>query len=372
MAILPITMPKWGLAMQEGTLVKWAVEEGALLKNSQEIADIETTKIANIFESPVAGVLRKKVAQDGDVLPVGALLGVVAEASTPEADIDAYVAEFQANFKVEDEAAAAAPEPEFADVAGKRIRYLKLGPDGGTPVVMIHGFGADLSSFMFNHAALAEERPVYAIDLPGHGGSSKDVSGGSLERLTADVLALLQVLGIARVHLVGHSLGGAIATRIALDRPERIESLTLLAPAGFGPEISQVFIDGFIAESRARKLKSVLEMLVADADLVSTSMVDDVVKFKRIDGALDALRQIAGHLAVGGVQSSLLRDRLAELTMPVAVIWGDKDQVLPATHAEDLPGKISVTRLPGAGHLPHMEKSGEVNAILKRQAGKTV
>jgi pyruvate dehydrogenase E2 component (dihydrolipoamide acetyltransferase) len=370
MAILPITMPKWGLAMQEGTLVKWTVEEGKPLENGQEIADIETTKIANIFESPVAGVLRKKVARDGDVLPVGALLGVVAEASTPAADIDAYVAEFLANFKVEDESAAAAPEPEFADVAGKRLRYLKLGPDGGAPVVMIHGFGADLSSFMFNQAALAEDRPVYAIDLPGHGGSSKDVSGGSIERLTADVLALMQVLGLSNVHLVGHSLGGAIATRIALDRPERTLSLTLLAPAGFGPEISQSFIDGFIAESRARKLKSVLEMLVADAGLVSTSMVDDVIKFKRIDGALDALREIAGHLAVGGTQRTLLRERLAELNLPVAVIWGDKDQVLPASHAEGLPEKIAVTRLADAGHLPHMEKSGEVNAILKRQAGK--
>ena len=74
MTIQPITMPKWGLAMQEGTLAKWSVEEGQAVAAGQEIADIETSKIANVYESPVGGVLRRRVAGEGDVLPVGALL----------------------------------------------------------------------------------------------------------------------------------------------------------------------------------------------------------------------------------------------------------------------------------------------------------
>ena len=83
--IQPITMPKWGLAMEEGVLARWAVEEGAQIAAGQEIMDIETTKIANVFESPVAGVLRKKVVPDGETVPVGALLGVVAEPGVDEA-----------------------------------------------------------------------------------------------------------------------------------------------------------------------------------------------------------------------------------------------------------------------------------------------
>ena len=79
-SIKPITMPKWGLAMEEGVLARWAVEEGAEIALGQEIMDIETTKIANVFESPVAGVLRKKVVGEGETVPVGALLGVVAGA----------------------------------------------------------------------------------------------------------------------------------------------------------------------------------------------------------------------------------------------------------------------------------------------------
>jgi pyruvate dehydrogenase E2 component (dihydrolipoamide acetyltransferase) len=368
MPIQPITMPKWGLAMQEGTLVKWAIAEGEPVTPGQEIADIETTKIANVYESPVAGVLRKKVAQDGDTLPVGALLAVVADPSTSAAEVDAFVADFVAKFKVEEEAAEAQPEPEYADVAGKRIRFLKLGPEGGaTPVVMLHGFGADLSSFMFNQAALAEDRPVYVLDLPGHGSSTKDVGEGTVERLAADVLAFLQVAGITTAHLVGHSLGGAVAISIAALRPERVESLTLLAPAGLGPEISQAFIDGFIGESRARKLKPVLEMLVADPGLVSNAMVEDVLKFKRLDGALDALRAIAGHIAQEGRQPVDLRDKLASLAIPVSIVWGERDQILPARHADAFAETVSVVRLADAGHLPHMEKSAEVNAAIKRQ-----
>ena len=97
MPVQPITMPKWGLAMQEGTLAKWAVAEGSPIRTGQEIADIETTKIANVYESPVEGILRKRIAQEGEILPVGALLAVVADQATPQEEIDRFVADFLAN-----------------------------------------------------------------------------------------------------------------------------------------------------------------------------------------------------------------------------------------------------------------------------------
>ena len=97
--IRPITMPKWGLAMEEGILARWAVEEGAEIAAGQEIMDIETTKIANVFESPVAGVLRKKVVKEGETVPVGALLGVVAEPGVADAEVEKFVGAFLENFK---------------------------------------------------------------------------------------------------------------------------------------------------------------------------------------------------------------------------------------------------------------------------------
>jgi pyruvate dehydrogenase E2 component (dihydrolipoamide acetyltransferase) len=67
-AIRPIVMPKWGLAMQEGMVAKWLVEEGAVIEGGDEILDIETSKIANVFESPVAGPLRRRLVGEGETV----------------------------------------------------------------------------------------------------------------------------------------------------------------------------------------------------------------------------------------------------------------------------------------------------------------
>ena len=364
-AIQAITMPKWGLAMEEGMLARWAVEEGASITVGEEIMDIETSKIANVFESPVAGVLRRKVVDEGDTVPVGALLGVVAETGVPDADVERFVAAFLADFKPAEKGGAEGPVAEMVSVGGKTIRHLRLGPDAGTPILLIHGFGADMTTWMFNQQALAESRPVYAIDLPGHGGSSKDLADGSAAALAGIVRAYMDAVGIASAHLVGHSLGAAIAVELALAAPDRVTALTLLAPAGFGAEIAGDFIEGFISESRSRKLRPYLEMLVANPDLVTADMVEDVLKFKRLDGAVAALRAIAGANFSGSTQKVSLRDRLGAVTVPIQVVWGEADRVLPASHAEGLPDSVAVSRLPDAGHIAHMEKASEINTVIK-------
>src|SRR3712207_247391 len=121
--IQPITMPKWGLAMEEGVLARWAVEEGAPISAGQEIMDIETTKIANVFESPVEGLLRRKVVSDGETVAVGALLGVVAEPAVADADIDAFIREFQERFSRAEKADASGPTPHTVEVDGRKMRF---------------------------------------------------------------------------------------------------------------------------------------------------------------------------------------------------------------------------------------------------------
>jgi pyruvate dehydrogenase E2 component (dihydrolipoamide acetyltransferase) len=106
-------------------------------------------------------------------------------------------------------------------------------------------------------------------------------------------------------------------------------------------------------------------MLVADPKLVTADMVEDVLKFKRLDGALAALQTIAAANFSAGTQTTSLREKLAALDMPVQVIWGESDRVLPAMHAEGLPATVKVTRIKGAGHIPHLEKAAEVNAAIK-------
>jgi pyruvate dehydrogenase E2 component (dihydrolipoamide acetyltransferase) len=370
--IQPIVMPKWGLAMEEGVLTAWHVGEGAVIAKGQEIADIETSKIANVFESPVAGTIRKLVAQPGETLPVGALLAVVADKGAGDGDLESFVASFSEAFK----SALAAkvtekkPEPETIEIGGgRKMRHLKLGDFDSPPIVFVHGFGGDLNNWLFNQEVLAERHATYAIDLPGHGGASKDVGAGDLASMTAAVLSWLDAAGIARAHFVGHSMGGAVALQIASTQPSKVASATLICPAGLGPDIAIDYINGFIEASRGKKLEPVLQMLVANPALVTRDMIEDVLKFKRLDGVDAALKKMRDALFPGGRQADSLRESLAKLSQPVQVIVGAKDRVIPPSHAQGLPGNVKVHVVANAGHMPHMEAASEVNRLIDELVG---
>ena len=363
--ITAITMPKWGLTMTEGTVVGWLRQQGQSFVEGEEILEIESPKITNVVEASSAGTLRRIVAQAGVTLPVGGLLAVVAGDEVPEAEIDAFVADFAVPEPTAgEEAEAEGVKPQNIEVAGRRLRYLDLGEGGGVPVLLVHGFGADLNTWMFTQPPLAVTRRTVALDLPGHGGSAKEVSAGDADSLTDAVEGALGALGLERVHLVGHSMGGAIAALVASRQPERVASLTLIASAGLGPEINASFIDGFVRASRRREAAEVLGLLVDDPALVSRAMVEDVLRYKRLDGVTAALAKIAEAWFGGGRQSLDLTGRIAALTMPVQLVWGRNDRIIPVTHAEALAARLPVHIVDAAGHLPHMEKSAEVNRII--------
>jgi pyruvate dehydrogenase E2 component (dihydrolipoamide acetyltransferase) len=364
-AITPITMPKWGLTMTEGMVAKWLVAPGSAVSAGDEIMEIETTKITNVFESPASGTLRRQVAAEGSTVPVGGLMAVLADDGVSEAEIDAFVARFQAEFvPPEDDGAAASGGPAVIDAGGRRLRYLRLGPEDGVPILFVHGFGADLGTWMFNQPALAERGATVAVDLPGHGGSVKDVGPGDAASLVACLADFMAAASIGRAHLVGHSLGGALAIALAQAHPGHVASLTLVAPAGLGPDINMAFIDGFVRAGKRKEAREVLELLVADRAAVSRAMIDEVLKYKRLDGVLAALQAIAACAFPGGRQGADLRATLASAKVPRQVIWGRADRIIPVAHAEGLPADVAVHVLDGAGHLPHMEKSGEVNRLI--------
>jgi pyruvate dehydrogenase E2 component (dihydrolipoamide acetyltransferase) len=95
-------------------------------------------------------------------------------------------------------------------------------------------------------------------------------------------------------------------------------------------------------------------------------MIEDVLKFKRLDGVETALNRIIDDCFAGGRQALDLTARLGELTVPVQVIWGRQDRILPASHAEGLPSSIPVQVFEDAGHMVHMEKAAEVNERIGR------
>jgi pyruvate dehydrogenase E2 component (dihydrolipoamide acetyltransferase) len=358
-----LVMPKWGLSMSEGRFIGWIAEEGVDVALGDGLAEVETDKIDGVVEATSAGTLLRRLAQPGETIPVGAPIGVIGPADADPAVVDAWAAELQASF-VPADGGDSGPQTEALTVDGRRIRYLRLG-EGPQTVVLLHGFGGDLGNWLFNQEPLAgEERTVIALDLPGHGESSKDVGAADLDFLATSVAAFLDALGIERAHLVGHSLGGAVATQVALSRPGLVASLALIAPGGLGEEIDGEYIDGFVTAESRRELKPLLERLFADADLVTRRLVDDVLRMKRIDGVTEALGAIGAAVFPGGRQARVLAAELSAADVPVLVVWGTADRIVPAAQAAAAPARARVELLEGTGHSPHMERAGDVNRLL--------
>lgn len=93
--IVPITIPKLGLTMKEGKVAAWRVKLGGEVKEGAPIADIETEKITSEYEAPASGILRRQIAKEGETLPVGSLIGVLAAADVPDADVDGFISSYR-------------------------------------------------------------------------------------------------------------------------------------------------------------------------------------------------------------------------------------------------------------------------------------
>jgi pyruvate dehydrogenase E2 component (dihydrolipoamide acetyltransferase) len=363
--ITPVTMPKWGLSMQLGKITSWIAAEGDEIAAGDELADIETEKIAGTLEAAEAGTLRRIIAQVGEDVPVSGTIALLAPAEVSDDDLDAAEREARAVIDAGVPADAGPAEVLTAEAGGRKISYAGAGSDGDV-VLLVHGYGGDRNSWLFLQEPMAARYRVYALDLPGHGTSAKDVGDGSVEMLAGTVLGVLNAIGVQRAHLVGHSLGGAVALAATARDPLRVSSLTLIAPSGFGPEINAGYLRGFADAQTRRELKPVVGQLFADESLVTRQLVDDLLAYKRLDGVEAALHTLVGTLLDGDTQRTGSAAALAACggEVPVTVVWGTADRVIPPAQAESVAG-ASRHLIDGAGHMPHMERPAEVQATIE-------
>jgi pyruvate dehydrogenase E2 component (dihydrolipoamide acetyltransferase) len=385
--IVPVTMPKWGLSMQLGKITAWVVAEGDDVKVGDDLADIETEKITGTLEASDAGTVRRIVAQVGEDVPVSGTIALIAPVGVTDNDLEAAVAQARAviDAGVPDDAVSG-PELQTADVSGRKISYAGGGQDGDV-VLLVHGYGGDRNSWLFLQEPLAARHRVYALDLPGHGTSAKDVGAGPAGtagpegqagpegplRVLADaVTGVLDALGAERAHLVGHSMGGAVALAVAARDPARIASLTLIAPSGFGPEINAGYLRSFADAQTRRELKPVVGQLFADEQLVTRQLVEDLLAYKRLDGVDEALHALADTLLDGDVQRANSTALVAAIggAAPVTVVWGRADRIIPAAQAESVAGAARHL-IDGAGHMPHMERPAEVQAAIEETIARS-
>jgi len=266
------------------------------------------------------------------------------------------------------------PPTQFVTVHGHRRAYAIGGREIGTApaLLLLHGLGCDRHTWDPVWARLAEHYTLVAPDLLGHGESDKprgDYSPGGYANGMRD---LLTILGIDKVTVVGHSFGGSVAMQFAYQFPERTERMLLVDPGGLGKEVTLLiralgmpgyqYVFGALTLPGVRQVNTgVLRALKATGlrDLRDLDEVADIVETLK-----DPRKRYAVHKLVTGVmdwrgQNITMRDRayLTEL-LPVCVVWGEDDRVLPASHARivrDLAPSARVVLMKDAGHFPHKD-----------------
>jgi pimeloyl-ACP methyl ester carboxylesterase len=238
----------------------------------------------------------------------------------------------------------------------------------GRPAVFLHGFGLSHLAWREVFAELGDRRHLIAYDLPGHAGSL-GVRHGSAAIAADAVAADLERRGALRVDLVGHSMGGAVAALIALRDPQRVASLTLLSPGGFGREINHQLLRRYAAAVEEAEIAALLREFFAPNHPPPPDLAASLAKARAEPGASAALGAIVETFFEGTAQRLLPLAGLARLQIPTRVFWGTEDRVLPAHQAEPLRDRFDVTLFKGVGHMLPQEIPDAIARVVLEKAG---
>ena len=268
---------------------------------------------------------------------------------------------------------------ESVRLHGREVAHIEGGE--GPVLLLIHGIGGHWRSWEPVLDRLAEEHRVVAVDLPGHGGSSKGAGDYSLGAHANTVRDLMAALEIERATVIGHSLGGGVAMQFAYQFPERCERLVLVSSGGLGPDLglglrlaalpgSELFFR--LAAPPARMLLNLAWPLERALLIRPTAAAKHYARgFAALADArtraafLGTLRGVVGR----GGQLVDARDRLylAE-HMPTLIVWGERDRVLPVSHGraaqEAMPGS-RLELFEGAGHIPQLDDPERFRAVVE-------
>ena len=268
-------------------------------------------------------------------------------------------------------------------VHGHRRAWLQAGPPLGTaPVLLlVHGIGDSSQTWAEVIPLLAQTHTVLAPDLLGHGASDKPKADYSLGGFANGMRDLLVVLGVERVTIVGHSLGGGVALQFAYQYPSRVERLVLVASGGLGAEVHPVlraaalpgasYAIALSVRAPVRVPLLALARLGVHGGFAEAADVEEVGIIWR--GLQDRstrsafLRTLRSVIDLRG-QSVTSRDRLyLTEAIPTLLVWGDRDPVLPVEHAHRAASSLPGARLevlPRAGHLPHRSSPVRFASVL--------
>ena len=259
---------------------------------------------------------------------------------------------------------------QYVTIHGHRRAYVKRGQ--GPPILLLHGMACDHTTWLPIIDRLAARHTVVAPDLLGHGQSDKPRADYSVGGYANGMRDLLTVLGIDRVTVVGHSLGGGVAMQFAYQYPERTERLALIAPGGMGSEVTPIIravtLPGFHTAMGLVTLPGVRHVLggamrrlngLDHATLRDLGEVADIIDHMKDPRERRALAHVVrACIDLRGQIITMVDRAYLSQEMPMCFIWGEDDRVIPAKHAEHARQAAPESRvhvLPGVGHFPHKD-----------------
>lgn len=258
-------------------------------------------------------------------------------------------------------------EAKTVTVDGLEVAFLEGGQ--GQPLVMLHGFAADKDNWTRVASSLSDDYRIIAPDLPGFGESDvpEDDQFG-YEAQAARLHAFIEALDLERFHLAGNSMGGAVAGAYAASHPQRLRSLWLLAPAGVqGAEKSDLMVrleegDGNpLLPTEAGQYYRLIDYVFEDPPYVPAPI--QYVMAQRAVARHDRYQRIFTQIHADIENGFVLEDIVAEIDVPVLVVWGEEDQLLHVSGARVLaeanPDTVRVERMPDVGHMPMIERPRE-------------
>ncbi len=262
------------------------------------------------------------------------------------------------------------------EVAGRNVNYVDIGEGEAPPVVFVHGLSGQWQNWLENIPRVAQGRRVLALDLPGFGLSEMPDERISISGFGRSVEGFCDALELGPVALVGNSMGGFVASEVAIHFPDRVERLALVSAAGItGPNVTrapaqtagrlaQIMAAYTAARHRTLAARPVTRhfalALVArhPSRLKPDLAYEGLFRGVGTDGFDDALRACLEYD---------FRDRLSEISCPTLIVWGEHDSILPVHDAEQFERLISQSRsvvMEDTGHVPQVERPRAFNDLL--------
>lgn len=266
---------------------------------------------------------------------------------------------------------SAAPyDVQYVTIHGHRRAFVMAG--SGPAVLLMHGLACDHTTWNPVIEQLAKRYTVIAPDLLGHGLSAKPRADYSVGGYANGMRDLLTYLGLDKVTVVGHSLGGGVAMQFAYQFPERTQRLILVSPGGVGPEVTPliraVTTPGFHQLMGVLALPGIRHAGKAGLQLLSKSHIPHTRDLDEVADIYETFKDPAARAAIRHVVKAVIDWRGQIVTMadraylteamPMALIWGDDDSVIPHTHARRIAAlapQTTIEILPNAGHFPHKD-----------------